>query len=186
VIPRPARQVAAAVAAGLVLLGGCTKEPDPLPSRSPMYLPTPPETSLDRQQRLDFEAAEKSYRTFMAEKNRLSRAGGTNQATAVMKSTAGGPYLAFYIAALHQQKAQKVTYTVGTKIGYVRHGPYSTEQLTLEVCEDGTQNKVLDKNGKQVDEGRVLARSLYARHVNGTWKMWDGDERGSPKSCDSN
>jgi hypothetical protein len=179
----------AAVAVGVVCLlpiAGCDRgSGDPSPTPTPTVRSSPPETGLERQQRLDFAAAEKSYRAFMAEYNRLARAGGANQATPVMKQNAAGPFLAFYVDALHEQERLGQRYTTGVEVGYVKTGTYAPEQLALEICEDGSKNKVIDKNGKVVSSGQILVRSAYAKPVEGRWKMWDGDEHGTASSCQS-
>jgi hypothetical protein len=176
----------AAAAVGVVCLlpmGACDGSSKPSPSPVPTIQPSPPETSLERQRRLDFAAAEESYRAFMAEYNRLARAGGANQPTPVMKQNAAGPFLTFYVDALRQQKRLGQRYTTGVKIGYVKTGAYSPEQLALEICEDGSKNKVINKEGKVVSSGQILVRTAYAKPVEGRWKMWDGDEHGTAKSC---
>ncbi|HET9650342.1 MAG TPA: hypothetical protein VFP34_19210 [Microlunatus sp.] len=177
---------AAVVAATLLPLAACTPGGDgPSTSPTPTLQPSPPETSLERQQRLDFEAAAKSYRAFMEEYNRLAKAGGSLQATPVMKSTAAGPFLAFYTDALREQKQQGQRYTTGVEIGYVKSGAYSSNELTLEVCEDGSQNKVLDRDGKEVAAGQILLRAVYVRPIQGRWTLWNGDERDTVQSCTS-
>ena len=68
-----AKRAAVLVAVGCLALG-CTPQPGvPTPSPSPTATtaPTPPETARERQERLDFEAAEKAYRTFRAEFGRV-------------------------------------------------------------------------------------------------------------------
>lgn len=182
------RAATAVVAACLLPLAACDSGggASPSPSPTPSYQESPPETTLQRQTRLDFEAAEKSYRTFIAEKNRLGLAGGSLAPTPVMKQTAAGKYLAYYTMLLREQKKAGEKYTAGTKIGYVRRGGYSPQELTLDVCEDGSANRVLDKNGKQISKGQILLRTVYVRPIDGRWKLWNGDERGETSSCASN
>ena len=78
-----------------LLVAGCTPEPGPNPSvtpvptvttsaPSPTASPTPTENAQERQQRLDFEAAEKAYLTAFAESGRLAMAGGTKKPTRLM------------------------------------------------------------------------------------------------------
>src|SRR3954447_16625275 len=83
----------AMVAAVLVLLGsGCTPDPGPQPTPTPVA-PTPSENAQEREQRLAYEAAEKSYRTFRAEYQRVLGRGGAASPTKQMRETAGGAYL---------------------------------------------------------------------------------------------
>ena len=193
------RSAVRAVAAGfgLLLLPACSVPgpgPGPGPTapsatapsssaRATTTQPTPPETSIEREQRLAFEAAEKSYRAFIAETDRIGNAGGANSASARMRELAAGPYLQFYVRELRLERQQHARYTGNTRIGYVQRGGYSQRQLTLRVCEDGSSTRVLDKNGKQISEGQLLRRQLYVRQLAGRWKIWDGDEEGSTTSC---
>ena len=188
---RAVRAIAASCA--LLLLPACSGDPAPSPSTKPSTSsppsattpPTPPETSLEREQRLAFEAAEKSYRTFNAEVRRLQKAGGATGPTPVMRRTAAGKYLAFYVDGLRDQKRRRVTYTTGSIVGYVHRAGYSPAQLTLRVCEDASRNRVLDQAGKQISEGFIVRRLVYFRPMGGTWKLWNGDEDGQPGSCSS-
>ncbi|HEY5822538.1 MAG TPA: hypothetical protein VIT20_11220, partial [Propionibacteriaceae bacterium] len=85
--------MAAAAILVALLTGGCTPDPTPPVTPTPTATQTPTETEQERQQREAYAAAETAYRTFRAEYGRVLRAGGAKEATAVMKQTAGGPYL---------------------------------------------------------------------------------------------
>ncbi len=83
-----------------LLVAGCTPDPGPGPGTSPSPAvssstpsPTPTENAQERQQRLDFEAAEKAYLTAFAESGRLAMAGGTNKPTKVLLENTVGAYL---------------------------------------------------------------------------------------------
>ena len=102
-----------------------------------------------------------------------------------MKKHAAGPFLAFYVVLLKDQKQRKVTYTEPTKIGYVRAGGFKPTELILNVCEDASKNRVLDQSGKQISEGIAGTRVLYARPIGGTWKLWNGDDGDAVDSCSS-
>ena len=69
---------------------GCTPDavvqPTPSPSASSA---TPTETDAERQERLDYAAAEKAYRTFRAEYGRVLRAGGAKEPTIQASVTCG-------------------------------------------------------------------------------------------------
>ena len=86
-----------------LLVAGCTPDPGPTPtvtpfprstSSSPSPSPTPTENAQERQQRLDFEAAEKAYLTAFAE-IRQARYGRAvhRKPTKVMLANTGGFYL---------------------------------------------------------------------------------------------
>ena len=65
-----------AVVACCALAVACTPEqPASAPSPTPAST-TPTESQIERQMRLDYEAAEKAYRANMAEQDRLYQAGG--------------------------------------------------------------------------------------------------------------
>ncbi len=93
-------------AACALALGACTGQPTPgpTPTLTPTVVETPPETAAEREQRLAYEAAEKSYRTFRAELGRVLRAGGAKEATPLMKQTAGGPYLKEFVEVIQAYK----------------------------------------------------------------------------------
>lgn len=172
----------------LLVATACTGEPgaSPTPSPSssaPTAVETPPETEQEREEQLAYKAAEKSYRKFIAERDRIGRAGGATRATPVMRETAFGPYLAFYVDLNTTQKQSNFRFTGRTKIGYVRFGGYSPEELVLDVCEDGSSNRVLDQGGDVIDRGQILRRALYVRPDKGTWKLYNGDEKGEAETC---
>ncbi len=82
-----------AVVACCALAVACTPEqpasaPSPTPASS-----TPTESQIERQMRLDYEAAEKAYRATSAEQDRLYQAGGIAKATSALRATATGSYL---------------------------------------------------------------------------------------------
>ena len=75
---------------------GCSpgsEAPGPAPTPPSPVQTTPTESPQERQERLDYAAAEKAYRTFRAEYGRVLRAGGAKEPTKVMKATAGGRVL---------------------------------------------------------------------------------------------
>src|SRR5918993_2333631 len=89
-----------ALIAGCALVAACTPEPGPTTtptqvpsSASPTPSATPTETEIERQQRLDFEAAEKAYRASIAESNRLHQQGGMEPISSALRKVATGKYL---------------------------------------------------------------------------------------------
>ena len=111
VLRRRAPAVVGALAALCLSAVACTPPEPSTPSPSPTPSASPTETALERQTRLDFEAAEKAYRTFSAEYDRLANAGGAKEPTQVLKDTAAGPYLADASAGLRQQYELKARST---------------------------------------------------------------------------
>src|SRR3954466_5632221 len=79
----------------LLTAQGCSADlSGPSPSPSPTTpAQTPTESAQQRQERLDYAAAEKAYRTFRAEFNRILRAGGAVRPSTTMTRTASGSYL---------------------------------------------------------------------------------------------
>ena len=91
-----------ATIAACTLIAACTPEPPvvntPTPSAStPTASPTPTESEIERQMRLDYEAAEAAYRASIAEGDRLARRGGVRKATPALKAVATGDYLRLQI-----------------------------------------------------------------------------------------
>ena len=171
---RAVRRVAAVVVGGL-LLAACSPQPTP-PPPAPAPVTTPVETQLERQQRLDFEAAEKSYRAFHSEYTRLSQSGGTRQPTAVMKLEAGGPYLQFMADYLAQTQAAGTRAKGVVNITYVRPGVYSPTALDLQICEDGSNVTNVNRQGEVISRGVAVRLRLDVHRVGNKWKVWDGDD----------
>src|SRR3712207_1172454 len=96
-----------AAIAGCALVAACT--PDPGPTSMPSPVPsatvsatpsaTPTETEIERQQRLDFQAAEKAYRDSIAEQQRLAEL-GVAKLTPALRQSAEGKYLRFALQNL--------------------------------------------------------------------------------------
>ena len=178
------RALGVAAAACLLAVTGCTADGPAAPSPSPSpAAQTPTETSQERQQRLDYAAAEKSYRTFRAEYNRVLRAGGAKAPTKVMMATAGGDYLGEFRQIVEafdglgdHQRGDEV-------IKYVRPSGYSTSELLLDVCEDGRAAKIISKKGRVIGSGEIRTAAIRVKRVGQDWKLWTGSGR-AVKSCE--
>ena len=156
------------------LSAGCTPDEPTAPPSSSAPTPTPTENAQEREERLAYEAAEKSYREFRAEFYRVLRAGGAKSATPVMKATAGGPYLKNFTDVAQAYRGQQ-SYSRGTeRTGYVRRAGYESTALVLDVCEDSRNVKDYSKSGKYQGSGEVRLARLEVRKVGGDWKVWDG------------
>jgi len=136
------------------LLGACTPEP-PQTGSTPASTPTPSastqtESPVEREQRLDFEAAEKAYRAATAEQSRLYRRGGAQKATAALKETATGEYLAFSVRQLRSVKKQRLKITGRLVIVGIERTAWKDGSVILTSCEDGSSTKVIDKAGHDV------------------------------------
>jgi len=179
------RTAGATVLLGVLALAGCTT-PDPAGPVSP---PTPPvsqsptETAQERQERLDYAAAEKSYRTFRAEYDKVLRTGGAKQATKVMRATAGGPYLKEFSEIVEAYDGLGLRTRGREEIAHVRRIGYAAEEVNLQVCEDSRNVEDLDHRGKSKGRGELRTASLQVRKVGGQWKVWSGNGK-KVESCD--
>jgi hypothetical protein len=155
---------------------GVTPTPTPAVS-TPAGQSTPPETEQQRKERLDFEAAEKAYRAFAVEYDRLYESkNGSSKPTKKLTDNAAGPYLKVMLGFLRDSKKKGHYTNGGVRIAYVERGAYSAKELILKTCEDGSAVKVFDRNGKQVATGGTSKLTLYVRPIGGRWKVWDGDQ----------
>jgi len=173
----------------LAFLGSACTPSDPpapppssdVPAASPT--PTPTENAQEREERLAYEAAEKSYREFRAEFYRVLSKGGAQSATPKMKATAAGPYLKNFTEVAQAYRGQH-SHSVGTeKTGYVRPAGYDSKSLILDVCEDSRAVKDYSKSGKYQASGEIRTARLEVRNLNGTWKVWDGNGK-KVTACD--
>ena len=177
-----------AFSAVCALLAGCTPAdgtiPAPPPATPASASATPPETAQQREERLAYEAAEKAYRTFRAEYNRLHKSeGGSAKPTSVMQDNAAGPYLKSMLAFLKHKVDHKRHSDRGVRIAYVHRGGFSPQELVLLACEDGSKVKILNRTGEQVSHGGVSKLTLYVRPIQGRWKVWNGDQE-MVRACD--
>ena len=158
------------------LAAACTPQraPDPAPSPTSAST-TPAETQLERQTRLDFQEAEKAYRSFRAEYSRLAIAGGADRPTSVMKENASGPYLEVMVDFLAQTRAAGKKQQGVVRIAYVRPESHSPREVTLQVCEDGTKVRNVAEDG-HISKGVAAKIVLYVRPIDGRWKVWNGDD----------
>ena len=166
------RQLVAVTCVAL-LATACTPDPEPAASPGPV-VSTPAETAQEREQRLAYEAAEKSYRAFRSTLNSSLNRGGAKEATMEMKATAAGPYLNDFTQLIKAYEAAG-TYSVGReKIGFVRRGGYDSTSLILNVCEDSRAVRDYDQRKRLLGRGEVRSATIEVRQVDGEWKMWDG------------
>jgi hypothetical protein len=171
----------ATVVVGGLLLAACSPEPTPLPP-APAPVATPVETHLERQQRLDFEAAEKSYRRFNAEYERIALLGGTEKSTPELQRYATGPYLKSMLGFLRNEKRSGNHQTGRMRVAYIHRGFYSTESLRMSTCEDASALFNVARDGTVVNKGTSVEVSIEVRRIEGVWKLWDGDDQ-EVKSC---
>lgn len=163
-----------------LLVAGCTPDPGPTPTVTPVPSvtsatpsPTPTENAQERQQRLDFEAAEKAYLTARQETERLAMSGGVRKATRVMKENLAGTYLGVQVDDLRTLKDNGWRTDRPTSVRVSADGGWSATELALTACEDATKVRLLDEDGVEVaeDRPRRFVQSLKATRVDGRWKI---------------
>jgi hypothetical protein len=163
-----------AVVACCALAVACTPE---LPASAPSPVPastTPTESEIERQMRLDYEAAETAYRANRAEQARLYQAGGTAKATSEMRATATASYLRITLGALRRIKKSGWHATGATKIvGVVANGGWRENEVGLTSCEDSSVVRFFDGSGKDVtpSTNRRYMQVLKVVKLGGRWKV---------------
>jgi hypothetical protein len=146
---------------------------------SPTPTPTPTENAQERQQRLDFEAAEKAYLTGTREYQRLLMAGGATKPTKLLRETTGGFQLKATMNALKTVKKNGWHTDRPASQVVSATGGWEPVELQLTACEDTSAVKFLDKSGNEVFEDRDLryVHTLTATKSDGVWKITDGESR---------
>ena len=165
--------VGVAALVSVLAFAGCTPDAvaPPPPPPSPVSQ-SPTETARERQERLDYAAAEKAYRTFRAEYNRVLRAGGAEEPTKVMKATAGGAYLRDLAEIAEAYAGTNARDTGMEQILVVRQGGYSPTSLIIDVCEDGRAIQTI--LGKKRVPGELRTAHLTVRKTTSGWRVWSG------------
>jgi hypothetical protein len=165
--------VGAAVAC-CALAAACTPEPAPISTASSTpAATTSTESRIERQMRLDYEAAEKAYRASLAEHDRQAQL-GIASATALRK-TATGVYLDFSLRSLRGSRNAGWRATGATKIVNVVASGWQDRKVRLIACEDSSDVRITDKRGKDVTPRieRTYVQNLIARKFGGEWKVAD-------------
>jgi hypothetical protein len=169
--------VGAAVAC-CAIAAACTPEPAPSSTPAPTQAAsTPTESQIERQMRLDYEAAEKAYRDNMAERERQAAA-GIAKLTPTLKETATGAYLDYLdlvLKALRYAEHRHWRSSGSTRIvGLVRNG-WQRQTVHLIACEDSSHVRLLDKRGDDVtnQKTRTYVQELTVLRVGGRWKVGD-------------
>jgi hypothetical protein len=165
--------VGAAVAC-CALAAACTSEPasSSTPSLSPAATPT--ESQIERQIRLDYEAAEEAYRVNMAEQDQLYQAGGSGKTTPELKATATGSYLRITLDSLREVRRLGWHAIGATKIvGVVRDQGWTRGRVGLTSCENNETVRFVDESGRDVTpKGRALyVQALTVVKESGRWKV---------------
>jgi hypothetical protein len=170
--------VGAAVAC-CALAAACTPEPAPLTTPSPTpAATTPSESQIERQMRLDYEAAETAYRASTSEQDRLYRAGGATKATRTLKATATGTYLRITLQSLREVHKSGWHAKGSTKIlGVIRDVGWKPGRVGLTSCEDNNTIRFFNRSGEEVTptvERRYVQRLTVVK-VAERWKVSTAD-----------
>ena len=131
-----------AVVACCALAAACTQEPAQTSSPSPTPLATTPrESQIERQMRLDYEAAEEAYRANIAEQDRQSQLVALQQATSCIEGD--GDWRLFAVLSLAGlcviiREAGWQAHRGTTNIRGVGRDRMAGGQVRLTACEDGS------------------------------------------------
>jgi hypothetical protein len=166
--------VGAAVAC-CAIAAACTAEPVATSTPSPTpAATTPTESQIERQMRLDYEAAEKAYRDNMREQDRLYQTGGTAKTTHALKATSTGSYLRITLESLRDVRMRGWHAIGDTKIiGVVRDRGWKHGEVGLTSCEDNESVRFVDKAGKDVTPNAAAnyVQALTLVKEGGHWKV---------------
>jgi hypothetical protein len=171
--------VGAAVAC-CALASACTSEPTSVSTPAPTPpATTPTESQIERQMRLDYEAAERAYRTNLKEQDRQSRLGIAVK-TEELTSTASGNYLLFVLEVLRDIRDSGWRAQGSTIIRGVARDGWQEDQVRLLACEDNSSVAFVDKKGKDVTPTNVVrtfVQDLRVNRIKGRWKVTDVESR---------
>lgn len=151
--------------------------PSPAMTASTTPTPTPTENAQERQQRLDQGAAESAYRMATNELGRLAMAGGASKPTRILVATTAGGYLDGQMGDQRYLKKHGLRADRPLRTSVVADSGWSATKIGLTACEDGSQVRLLNKSGKEVEKNRPrrLVQTLTATKVSGVWKITDLD-----------
>jgi hypothetical protein len=163
-----------AVVACCALTAACTPEgaPTSTPSPSPAAT-TPTESQIERQMRLDYEAAEEAYRASLVEHDRQAQLGIASAGP--LRRTATGVYLDFSLRSLRRSRNAGWRANGATKIVNIVGSGWQEHRIRLIACEDSSGVRFVDKRGRDVTPRlrRTYVQDLVARKFGSDWKIAD-------------
>ena len=170
--------VGAAVAC-CALAAACSPEPAPT-STSPatQVATTPTESQIEREMRLDYEAAENAYRASTSEQDRLYQAGGAIKASPALSATTTGSYLRITLQSLREVRKSGWHAKGHTKIvGVAHNGGWQSDRVGLTSCEDNSAIRFFDRRGEDVtpEVERRYVQKLTVVKVAQRWKVSTAD-----------
>lgn len=170
-----ARILALATVPLLLLTLSCTRADPPKPSPSPTPTPTaaitPTESSIEKQQRLDYEAADQAYRDKTAEVDRLFNV-GSSKVSSKVEDTATTRHLKEISELLDQVGGNGLHTTGGTTIiGVVRNG-WQSKTVLLDACEDVSAARLFKGKKDITPSGsKYYVQHLTVVKTKGQWKV---------------
>lgn len=164
--------VGAAVAC-CALTAACTSEPAPGATSSPTPVSTTTESQIERQMRLDYEAAEAAYRAAVAEHDRQAHLGVVSAEK--LRRTATGAYLDFSLISLRRSRDARWRSDGETKILGVGRTGWQDRTIRLVACEDSSGVRFTDKRGRDVTPRimRTYVQDLTVSKDGSDWKVAD-------------
>jgi len=162
-----------AVVACCALVVACTPEQPASTSSPTPASTTPTESQIERQMRLDYEAAETAYRAAVAEHDRQAQLGIASAAE--LKQTATGVYLDFSLRSLRRSRDAGWLASGETKIIDVVGSGWQDGTVRLIACEDSSGVRFTDKRGKDVTPRirRTYLQDLRVSKVGADWEVAD-------------
>jgi hypothetical protein len=167
-----------AVVACCVLVAACTSEPPPVSAPLPTQAATTPiESQIERQMRLDYEAAESAYRSAVAEHDRQAQLGIASASK--LKQTATGVYLDFSLLSLRRSRDAGWRANGETRILDVVASGWQERTIRLIACEDSSGVRFTDERGNDVTPRvrRTYVQELTSSKVGTDWKVADISSR---------
>jgi hypothetical protein len=157
------------------LVAACTAESastnPPVPTSAAT---TPTESQIERQMRLDYEAAEQAYKAAIGEQERQAGL-GIAKLTPALKANASGDYLDLVLRALRYAHERHWRSSGSTRIlGVVPNG-WQNQAVRLTACEDSSGVRLIDNDGTDVtrQKTRTYVQNLTVENIGGHWKVAD-------------
>ena len=168
------RAAAAVVLAAVMPLAACTPDAPPTPPVSTVQ-PTPPETQVERDERLALEGAEQAYVDSSAEIDRLYMAGGATKPTKALTDTTTGEYLKFQMDGLKMTKQAGERASGSRLIVGMYSSTDSQSQAVVVACEDDSGTRWLDARGRDVtpNRRRMFIQTLTVIKSSKRWRVSD-------------
>lgn len=158
----------------VMLAYGCMADAqDPPPSPTPQVSITPrPESTAEARERADFEKADTAYRTNVKVLFELA-AGDGKEAAKRLSATATGDYLAFQLKGLREAEKDGRRLTSPTNVVGTRFVSSNKDLVKMVACEDNSEVRILDMNGKDItpDRSRNYVQTLQVVRKSGAWRV---------------